>query len=341
MFSAELALVARARGVGTHLLSRDALESLADAADLSAFARGVARMGTQLEPMGEAPDLAAVELAAGRTAARHMRTLLRWQQQRPGVLDVFVADQERRSLRALLRGALQGAPADARLAGLLPTPALPVAALAQLARQASPAAVVAHLVVLRHPAAGCLLPLVARAQPELFPLEVALLRDVAERTSAAARSGDAILQEFVRERLDVGNTQNAMLLAGGPRDVDPRDAFVEGGRWLSRAAFVEAAGSASRPACLARLTTAFAESPLAPTLPVAGDDVTFPERAFLATTMLRLARAARLQPLSTAPLLRVLLRLEAQSRDVRALAWGATLGTPPAMRRQELVTPWR
>jgi len=341
VFAAELALVARSRGVGTHLLSRKALESLADTADLSAFTRGLARLGSNFEPIGDAPDLEAIERAAGRTAAAHMRTLLRWQKRRPGVLDVFIADQERRSLRALLRGALQGAPASARIAGLLPTPGLPVAVLAELAKQASPSAVVAHLVVLRHPDSGRLLPLVAKAQPEIFPIEVALLRGLAARAIAAAKPGDSTLREFVRERIDLGNVQNAMLLAGGPKDVDPGDAFVGGGRWLSEEQFATAAAATSRHACLARVTSALAGSPLAGMLPVVADDITSMERTFLANLMQRLAREARMQPLGSAPLLRVLLRIEAQSRDVRALAWGATLGTPPSMRKQCLVTPWQ
>lgn len=337
----ELALVARSRGVATHLLPREALESLAAAADFASLAHGLARSRADLEPLGEAPDLAAFELSTSRTAGRHLRTLLRWQQTQPGVLDVFMADQERRSLRALLRGALQGAPAAARLAGLLPTPALPGAALAELARQGSPAAVVAHLIVLGHPDAPRLLPLVTRAQPELFAIEVALLRGLAARAGTAARRGDAVLRDFVHERLDIGNAQNALLLAGGPRDIEPGDAFVPGGRWLPAPAFAAAAASASRQACLARLTAALARTPLARMLPVVADDVTFPGRVLLASTMTRLARDACLRPLGTAPILRVLLRIEAQSHDLRTLAWGVALGTPPAMRRQELVTPWR
>ncbi len=340
MPAAELALVARSRGVATHLLSREALESLAAATDVASLVHGLARMRADLEPAGDPPDLAAFGLSVDRTAGRHLRTLLRWQRTQPGVLDVFVADQERRSLRALLRGALQGAPAAARLAGLLPTPALPVAALTELARQASPSAVVAHLIALGYPGAPRLLPLVNRAQPELFAIEVALLRGLAARAGTAARLGDAVLRDFVHERLDIGNTQNALLLAGGPRDIDPGDAFVAGGRWLPPHAFVAAAASASRQACLVRLAAALAGTPLARMLPVVADDVTFPERTLLTSTMARLARDARLRPLGTAPILRVLLRIEAQSRDLRTLAWGVALGAPPAMRRQELVTPW-
>ncbi len=341
MSSAELALVARSRGVGTRLLSRDALESLAEAADLSAFTRGLARLGAQIEPMGDAPDLGAIEQAAGRTAARHVRTLLRWQQRHPGVLDVFLADQDRRSLRALLRGALQGAPAAARLAGLVPTPVLPMAALTALAAQPSPSAVVAHLVAIGYPDAVRLVPLVAKAQPELFPLEVALLRGLAARVGAAVGRGDATLRDFVRERIDLGNIQNALLLAGAPRDVDPVDAFVEGGQWLAKEAFVAGASAVSRQVGLATMRAALAGSPIASALPAVADDLSGLERAVFSLTMARLAREARVEPLGTAPLLRVLLGIEAQGRDLRALAWGITLGTPPALRRQELVTPWR
>lgn len=340
MATAELALVARSQGVATHLLSREALESLAEAADVASFSRALARIGADLEPMGEAPGLAEIERAVGRTAGRHLRTLLRWQPPRPGALDVFIADQERRSLRALLRGALQGAPAAARRAGLLPTPALPEAALAELARQASPAAVVTHLILLGYPGAARLLPLTAKARPDLFPIEVALLRGLAVRAGTAAQRGDVFLRDFVRERIDVGNIQNALLLAEGPQDVNPAEAFVGGGQWLGRAGFVEAASSASRRAGVARLSTAVAHTPLAGMLPVVADDLTFPERAFVTNMMARLTREARQQPLSTAPLLRVLMRIDGQSRDLRTLAWGAALGAPPAMRRQELVTPW-
>jgi hypothetical protein len=64
------------------------------------------------------------------------------------------------------------------------------------------------------------------------------------------------------------------------------------------------------------------------------------ERVFLGKTLQRLKQQSRSEPLGSARLLGVLLRLEAQARDLRALAWGAALGTPPATRKQQLVTPW-
>lgn len=331
--TAELALISRARGLSTHLLRREALESLADAPDLFTFARALSRTG-RLEPLGEAPDLSAIEQSVRRTAARHLRTLARWQEAAPGVLDVFFASQDRRSLRAFLRGALQGAPAEARLAGLVPTPSLPERALGELAREPTPKGVVLHLVLLHHPDATRLLPLVAKAQPELFALEAALLRGWAARALDAAKRGDEVLHDYVTEAIDLGNAQDALLLSAGPRDVDAASCFVDGGRHFAKADFVKVAQAPSL------LRKALAGSPLEDVFPVGSDDPAHVDRRFLSLTLERLGRVARALPLGTAPLLRFLLALEAQGRDLRTLAWGVVLGAPPALRRQDLVTPW-
>jgi hypothetical protein len=74
-------------------------------------------------------------------------------------------------------------------------------------------------------------------------------------------------------------------------------------------------------------------------LPAAWRDVAQLDRAFLTLTLARLTRAGRRDPLSTASVLRVLLLVEAHGRDLRALAWGAALGTPASLRIQQLVTP--
>jgi vacuolar-type H+-ATPase subunit C/Vma6 len=340
MPSPELALVARAHGVGTHLLSRQTLESLAESPDVPALARALARLGPQLEAVAETADIGAIEEAIRHTSERHLRTLGRWQRRSPGVLDVFRADQERRSLRALMRGALQGAPAAARLSGLVPTPRLPERVLVELARQPSPVAVARHLLMLGYPDADQLLRPVQKAQPELFAIEVALLAAMARRATSAARDGDDTVKQFVRERIDIGNLQNALLIAGAPKDVDLSSAFVEGGRWLSPSDFAAAAGATTPQDALASLRTALAGTPLADAVPLVVTDVTRLERVFLGTALQRLKQQGRTDPLGSARLLGVLLRLEAQARDLRAVAWGAALGTPPATRKQQLVTPW-
>jgi vacuolar-type H+-ATPase subunit C/Vma6 len=337
--SVEIALTARARGLGRHLLARDTLEALAEAHDLAAFARGLSKLGTPIEPIGEPVDMPAVERAIVRTADRHLRILRRWQERTPGALDVFDADQDRRSLRALLRGAAEGAPAEARLDGLLPTPLLPVLALAELARQATPADVVAQLRLLAHPAAPRLQPLVRHAQPDLLAIDRVLLQEFADRATRAAAGGDETLRTLVGALIDGGNMQNALLIAGGPRGVDAAESFIAGGRWLSRSAFVSAASAGSQSEALTALTTALARSPLAASLPPVARDVAHLDRTLLAHMLRWLARGALLAPLGSAPLLRVLFRIEAQGRDLRALAWGAVLGTPPPLRTQQLVTP--
>jgi vacuolar-type H+-ATPase subunit C/Vma6 len=154
----------------------------------------------------------------------------------------------------------------------------------------------------------------------------------------AARADDT-LREFVRTVIDAGNVQNALLIAGAPRDLDPEDNFVAGGRWLSAIAFMSAANAGSPERALTRLAAALARSPLGAMLPVVATDIAHMDRAFLVAVLQRLARAARLEPLGTAPVLRVLLLIAAQSRDLRTLTWGAALGSPASRRRQQLVTP--
>jgi vacuolar-type H+-ATPase subunit C/Vma6 len=134
--------------------------------------------------------------------------------------------------------------------------------------------------------------------------------------------------------------QDALLLAGGPRDAEAGPAFIEGGRWLSREAFLSIARATARPAALALVREALARSPLARLFPTGSDDAVRADRALLVAWLGRAHREARLEPLGSAPLLDFLLRLEAQSRDLRAVAWGAVLQAPPVLRKQELVTPW-
>ena len=339
MSPSEIGLIARARGLGSRLLSRAAIESLAEVDDLATFAHGLERLGGLGDPIGQPLDVFAVEAAIARTAHRHIETLRRWEQAPPGVLDVFAANQDRRSLRALLRGAAEGASSDARSDGLLPTPLLPRLALVELARQPSPAHVVGQLVRLAYPEAARLLPLVRSTRPDLFAIDRVLLEAFAQRATRAAARGDRLLRQFVAELIDVGNAQNALAIAGELRDADTADNFVEGGRWLSQPAFQNAVTSGSPQQALAQLTAALARSPIAASLPVVAPDTGLLDRMFLSSTLERLTRQARVDPLSSAPVLQVLLRIDAQSRDLRALAWGVTLDTPVSLRKQQLVTP--
>jgi hypothetical protein len=151
--------------------------------------------------------------------------------------------------------------------------------------------------------------------------------------------GSPNARDFVHVHIDAGNAQNALLLAAGLGDVIPAEVFVRGGRWLSEQAFVTAAAAKQPERALTLLAAALAGSPLASALPAAGGEAADLDRLVLIGMLRHLTRAARLEPLSTAPVLRVLLLIDAQSRDLRALAWGAEMRSPAALRTRQLVTP--
>jgi hypothetical protein len=71
--------------------------------------------------------------AAGRIAAARLELLGRWLGNRRGALAVIYEDEDRRSIRRLLRGAAEGASREARLRGLTPTQGLPERVMIRLA----------------------------------------------------------------------------------------------------------------------------------------------------------------------------------------------------------------
>jgi vacuolar-type H+-ATPase subunit C/Vma6 len=194
------------------------------------------------------------------------------------------------------------------------------------------------LLLRRYPDADRVIAPAEHAPTELFALEAALLDGFARRASRAA-ARDRHLRTFVRDTLDVGNAITALVLAADPPDVDPAQLYVTGGQWLTKDTFVTAARAHDRAAASALVAAAFARSPLARVVSGAALQPGVIERTFLTMTLARLKRRARQEPLDTAVLLRVLLLIEAQVRDLRTLAWGATLGAPPSLRVHYLVTP--
>ncbi len=334
------ALDARARGLAPHLCSRDELERWAALPDPPALGHALAGSGRLAAPLPAAVGAADIEEAARRTVARHLTLLARWAGPANPVLDVFYAEQERRSLRALMRGAAEGAPAEARLAGLLPTPRLPVPVLAELAQARSPREIATRLLVRGDPHAEALVALTAPARVDLLDVEQALARVLAERWRDAARRGDAALRAVIRTRIDLANAQAALGLAGAAADFAAPSLFIAGGQALGRETFVAAAGAASRDAAAAALARALAGSALAPLFDAATHDPARLDRAALAHVIGVLRRRGRVDPLGSAPAQLFLARLDAQSRDLRRLAWGLELQVPPSELRAGLVTPW-
>lgn len=328
-------LNARARGLGTHLLSGPQLNGLTLAPDVAALGESLRRDGYPLEEGAASP--ASLELALRRMAAARLRLLARWCGARAGVLTVWFEDEDRRSLRAMLRGAVQHAAADIRLAGLVPTPALPERALRELANQPTPAAVAALLTAWRNPYGSALLAAASLAQPDLFSLEFLVNRTFALRASRAAR-GSGQLAEYVRETVDIENACTALVLAAEGKDVIPREAFLPGGRQLTLAEFEAACATGTASGAGRRIGAVFADTPLGAAFARASDDPATLEGVVLRVRIGELVRAARVHPLGPAPLLAYALRLRAEILDVQRIIWGVALRVPRAILAHDLVT---
>jgi vacuolar-type H+-ATPase subunit C/Vma6 len=327
-------LNARARGLATHLLVRGDLDVLARAQDMATLGDALRGHGFPVAEGERSPE--ALELAVRRVAAARLRVLARWAGPRARPLTVLFEDEDRRSLRAVLRGAVQRASADARMAGLIPTPALPERALRRLANQPSAAAIAALLTAWRNPYGSVILPLASTANPDLFSLELALNRTFAARAARAAR-GAGLLAAYVRETIDLENAFTALVLTTGGEDLVPGDAFLAGGDRVSFGVFIEAAAARDAAAAARALSIAFGVTPLARVFERFGDPGEL-EDAVLRIRVRELMHATRLAPLGPAPLLAYGLRVRAEVLDLRRIIWGVTLATPPAALNRSLVT---
>lgn len=327
-------LNARARGLARHLAGPGVLRQLADVPDLAGFVR-IARSAGLLAPDAGAQSVLEVELALRRAAARRFRLLLRWAGDRSPVIGIVVEDEDRRSVRAILRGAAAGAASEARLAGLVPTPSLPERLLEDLAARPAPAGVAALLSAWGHPFGPAALAAARVEHPDLFRFELAVDRAFATRAVAGARRGGSVLRDFVADTIDDINLKAALVLAAGESEEPPATAFLAGGRRLTRERFLEAVAAGADAG--ARLAAAFAPADVAALLRRHAGDAVALERGLLALRIRRLHQRARTDPLSAAPLLTYLLRLRAEQENLRLLLWGAALGAPLALRREWLV----
>lgn len=329
---------ARARGLGTRLFTRGQLESLTRAPDMAALTEGMRRLGLPVTGERAVATPAELELAVRRWAAAALRTLARWAGPRVAALAVIYEEEDRKSLRAVVRGAIRGAAADSRLSGLIPTTGLPERALGELARQPTPAAVAALLSAWRHPYGAVLAKAAAAGQPDPFALDVALDRAFAARALAAARPAGGDLLSYVRESVDLSNALTALVLALAGRDVVPKDVFLPGGERITITVFEEAAALGEPGAAGIRLARGFAPSALAEPFRHLARDFTDLEEELLRVRIRAIARRTRLSPLGPSPVLWFALRLHAQVVDLQRIIWGAALSAPRANLAAALVT---
>jgi len=312
-------LNARAQGLSSRLLGRRGLEGLCAATSIDELARLLDRAG--FGPLQRPATAEQLESAVRRIAADRLRILARWSGQRTAALAVVFEDEDRRSLRALIRGAASSAPREARLSGLVPTPALSPRALEELASISDLEKLAATLQAWGNPYAEALQGGKGLPRPDLLHLETGLVRVFAQRASAGARHGDRALVQFVEETIDVENALAAVVLA--PRE--PEGWFVQGGRALRRDAFDHAIRAPDHGDAARRLAAAMAGTPFAEALASSPPSL---ERNLLAVRAREHTKAARQEPLTSQPLLSFALRLRAETFDLQAVIWAVALGAP-------------
>lgn len=327
---------ARVRGLGSHLLGQEALANLAQSADLSTLARGLESRGVLAREIPN-PTAPALELALRRAAAHDIRVVRRWLGPRDEIVSVALDAEDRRSLRALIRGAVAGASAEARLVGLIPTPALPERLLQELAARVRVKEQAALLLAAGQPYGAALLAASSEAtEPDLLALELAVARTFAERALRGARTGGGLLLDYVTTLIDLENCRAALLLVKRGAGEPAGPAFIPGGRRLRQREFERAATSPDGGAAARVLVAALGGGSLGLVLLRHATDPIALEAALEAEMLAWLRHHARLDPLGPAPLLLYFQRVRAQAEALGGLVWSVDLGLPVASRSRRV-----
>lgn len=331
-------VIARVRGLSSRLIGRAALERLATSRDLRTFVNGLQATAYGSVANITAPTGRALERETRRVAGRSAEIIAAWCGDRVHAIAPLFEDEDRRNLRSLVRGIAANEPPDQRLAGLLPTPELPTAALDELSHAARLSNLAATLSAWGNPYGAAMLPEAVRETPDLFALQLALDREYAARAlRSAPRAGEAITR-YVRLVIDGQNVSTLLAVAAGTLEHDPAALFIAGGELISGDLFAELA-QLGLPEVCDRLALVLAGTPLA-SLPSLGRSTTDAREAATLTALLRgLRRSVRRNPLSIEVVLEYVLALRAELQDLARIIWGITLQVPPRRIAERLVTP--
>lgn len=329
-------LDARARGLGGRLLGRERLVELARLDGPAALARMLRRVGETGPAIG---DPAGIDLYTRRVAGHRLALLARWAGPRSAALRVVHGEEERCSIRALLRGALQGAGAATRLVGLVPTPVLPDSALEDAARASTVDGVIAAIAVVGHPWVDALREIVEAGPFDAFDLERAVDRRFAADALDGARRGGSRLLDYARQSIDLRNAWLALAGDRGPGPDEVEAAWLAGGSALGREAWSETIRIDEPGPRRDRLAAAFGSTLPGPTLADRSIPASRIEDAVLRARILAWERIALTAPLSPAPLLAYVLRARAEAIDLRRITWGLALDADADTLVPELVTP--
>jgi vacuolar-type H+-ATPase subunit C/Vma6 len=120
------------------------------------------------------------------------------------------------------------------------------------------------------------------------------------------------------------------VLAGAEKDAPPKQAFLEGGRRLPLAVFLDAVAAREPGEVGRRLAAAFRPDPLAAALERHASDPAALEEALLRARNALLHARAWWDPMGPATVLRYVLQLRAEMLDLRRAIWGVALGASAA-----------
>ncbi len=314
------AVTARARGVATHFLRRATLQQALESSDLESLARRLQDAG--LPPVGRPITHGGLELSTRRWAAAHLARLSRWLPERPHLGDVLFGEEDRRSVRAMIRGAAAGAPLEARLAGLIPTPRLPERLLRELATQPTVPRIAALLVTWAHPLGTPLLETSVSDEPDVYAAERALASAALATLAGAGRRLGGGFQRWARATIDLENVLLALQAARRSPGEPVNDFLVPGGAVAPERIATAARADGAATVLLALLPP----GPVVDALRRHADDPSGLDDAILAARIIELRQRARLDPLDPAAVLGFALRLRAQVILVRQAIWRLALG---------------
>lgn len=326
-------LNARSRGLGSSLLSRSVLRDAAGAGSPGDLAGRLSRAGypPDREDLPATPP--GMDRAVGRVHGWRLGVLHRWAGALRERLPVVFEAEDRRSLRALLRGVREGASAERRLRGLVPTPNLGRPALERMAEARSIERLSDLLREEGHPLAGALADAVSPTPSPagLYRAELALDRAFARRAAGAA-SGDRELRQFAARIVDRANAWTLLLAGAAEGQPGPDELHLPGGEALPQERFssiytVEDDDERRRLVAEA-LGGRLGELLSDPTVPPA-----HLKDRLLEADIRRTRGRARRAPLGPWPFLHLVLRSRAEARELRKLVWSAAMGAPASAFR--------
>lgn len=320
---------ARAKGLASHLLDEGAWRSVRSTPDLFTLCRELARLGYPIEP-GAGPRSA--ERTVEGVRERRQAQILRWLGPRSRHLRFILEAEDRRAIRALLRGAAAGLPPEERRGAVPPACGLSERMIERAARVGAPAECLAELAELDQPLAKEALDQHPRLladwpeAPTLLGLELALVRAWAVRAVEGGKRGGPQLNRLLSLTLDLQNAWSALVLVSEPTPA-PEMLFIEGGTDLPLDVFRRTLEADEVPAVREILANEL-PAPMGELFADASTSLDRLERVALVLALRQQDEEARHEPLGPAPLLAFLLRLRLESRDLRGLLWARALGAP-------------